>query len=178
MKKIYAFIFCILLAGGCFQMYGPIEDLPPSSYGYHSLTAVTITKDSLKHSVHTELAHDLHAAGKIYIYKNYLFVVESHAGIHIYDNADPHNPANISFIAIPGCGDIAVKDNTLYADNAIDLVAINISDPRTPAVTARMENVFPEIPMPTDYYYYYPIRSNPDPSKFVTIDWKDSVTKR
>jgi len=175
MKKIYMFSFCFLILGGCFNMYGhPPIDLP-ANYG-HALVAVTITKDSLKNSVRSMPGQNLHSAGKIYLYKNYLFVVEPRKGIHVYDNADPHNPANISFIAIPGCGDIAVKDNTLYADNATDLVAINISDPRNPAVTSRMENIFPEMPLPTGDYYYV-LKYNSDPTKFVTIEWKDTVIK-
>jgi hypothetical protein len=171
MKLKYLFIFSLFLFfGGCYENHWG----DPGPAQYYALKAVTITKDSLRNSIHTEAARDLHAAGKIYIYKNYLFVVEPGAGIHIYDDADPANPVNISFLAIPACGDIAVKDNILYVDNAIDMVALNITDPSNAKVTSRTEDVFPEL-TPTSDHFYYSIISNPDPAKYVTIGWKDTL---
>jgi hypothetical protein len=171
MKKKYLLIFFLFLSsGGCYEYH--TSDSGPAQY--YALKAVTITKDSLRKSVHSEAARDLHATGKIYIYKNYLFVVEPGLGIHVYDDADPVNPINISFIAILACGDIAVKYNTLYADNAIDMVALDITDPKNPKVTSRNEDVFPDITPSTDHFYYS-ILYNPDPANFVTIGWKDTL---
>ena len=155
---------------GCYNWNGG----DPVPYYYPAITAITISKDSLKKSVHTSAPSDIHQAGKIYVYKNYLLVVEPLSGIHIFDNSDPHNPTNINFISAPGCGDIAVKENALYVDNAIDLVTVDITDPRSPKVTARIEDVFPSLPIPTDRYYYN-ILDNPDPTKYVIIGWKDTT---
>src|SRR5258706_7186484 len=126
MKQKYLLIALLLLGSGCERIDGGGD---PGPAQYYALKAVTITKDSLRNSVHSEATRDLHSAGKIYVYKNYLFVVEPRAGVHIFNNADPANPVNLSFITIPAIGDVAVKDNTLYADNAIDLIALDISNP-------------------------------------------------
>ncbi|HHN47860.1 MAG TPA: hypothetical protein ENN08_02830, partial [Bacteroidales bacterium] len=50
-------------------------------------------------------------------------------GIHVVDNSNPASPQIISFIAIPGNYDLAIRGNILFADSYIDLVALDISDP-------------------------------------------------
>ena len=46
-------------------------------------------------------------------------------------------------IKIPGNIDMAVKDDVLYADSFIDLVAIDISNINAPREVHRVEDVFP-----------------------------------
>ena len=84
----------------------------------------------------------LENSGKIYVYGKYLIVGELFKGIHIFDNSDPSNPVNLSFISIPGNVDMAVKSSILYADNFIDLISFDISDPANPKYLSRVENVF------------------------------------
>lgn len=67
-------------------------------------------------------------SGKIYAYKNYIFINDKNKGIHVVDNTDPSNPKKISFIQIPGNVDISVKDDFLFADSLTDLVVLDISD--------------------------------------------------
>lgn len=45
------------------------------------------------------------------------------------DNTDPGNPQNLNFINIPGTGDMAINESILYADNYVDLLAFDISNP-------------------------------------------------
>lgn len=80
--------------------------------------------------------------GKIYIYGDYLFVNEQNKGIHIIDNSNPALPKFINFINIPGNVDMAVNDNILYADHYIDLLAIDISNPKSVKVVKTLEDVF------------------------------------
>ena len=80
--------------------------------------------------------------GKIYIYGNYLFVNEQNKGIHIIDNSNPALPRFVNFISIPGNVDMAVSDNILYADHYIDLLAIDISNPKSVKLVKRVEGVF------------------------------------
>ncbi len=80
--------------------------------------------------------------GKIYIYGDYLFVNEQNKGIHIIDNSNPALPKLINFISIPGNVDMAVNDNILYADHYIDLLAIDISNPKSVKVVKTVEGVF------------------------------------
>ena len=66
---------------------------------------------------------------------------------------DPADPENMGFIEIPGNVDIAIKNNTLYADSYVDLVAIDISDIENPEEVNRVEDVFPYTLPPYDENY-------------------------
>jgi hypothetical protein len=81
----------------------------------------------LRSSVKTEAPHELSNTGKIYFKDGYLYINEIDKGIHVIDNHDPSNPVAKSFIKIPGNYDLAIRNNILYADSYIDLVAIDIS---------------------------------------------------
>lgn len=64
---------------------------------------------------------------KAYEYKNYLFVTEKNAGLHIIDNKNVRNPINKAFLRIPFNENISIKDDVLYADSLDKLIAIDIS---------------------------------------------------
>ncbi len=57
--------------------------------------------------------------GKIYCKDNYIYVNELFKGVHVINNSHPANPVNEGFILVPGCVDMAVKENILYVDNAV-----------------------------------------------------------
>lgn len=80
--------------------------------------------------------------GKIYIFNDYLFINEPNKGIHIYNNANPNNPVNISFLQIPGNIDLAVHNNILYADSYIDLLAFDITAINNIKLVKRTPEVF------------------------------------
>ncbi|TCV15128.1 hypothetical protein EDC17_101524 [Sphingobacterium alimentarium] len=84
----------------------------------------------------------VNATGKIYIYKDYLFINEPTKGVHIFNNANPSNPIPISFLPISGNVDMAVKDNVLYADNHVDLLVYDLTNPASPSFLKRVEDVF------------------------------------
>ena len=85
----------------------------------------------------------LKSPGKIYLYGQYVLINEPGEGVHIINNADNKNPVIEKFIYIPGNFDIAVKNNILYADSYVDLLAIDISDIGNIRLVTRLENVFP-----------------------------------
>lgn len=105
-------------------------------------TNVTHSLMELRTQVRKENARAMERPGKMYIKGDYLFVNETKTGIHIINNKDRSHPEFITFINIPGNGDIAVRDNILYADSFSDLVAIDISDPQNPKEIDRVKNVF------------------------------------
>lgn len=90
-------------------------------------------------------------ASKIYYKDNYIYISESQKGVHIIDNTDPTKPINKRFISIQGCIDVAIKNNVMYADNVVDLIAIDLleAEKGVMKVLKRVENVFPE-PLPPD----------------------------
>lgn len=105
-------------------------------------TNVTRSVLELRTMLKTESPRSLERPGKMYIKGDYLFVNEVKEGIHIINNKDKSHPEFITFIRIPGNGDMAVRDNILYADSFTDLVAIDISDPQNPKEIERIKNVF------------------------------------
>ena len=104
---------------------------------------VYMTYDQLRSSVTSGQPQNLVNPGKIYFKDNYLFVNEVNKGIHIFNNSNPSSPQNIAFINVPGNIDITIKENILYVDNYIDLVAIDLSNINDCKVTKRINNVFP-----------------------------------
>ena len=80
------------------------------------------------------------------MYGNLILFNERNRGIHVIDNANPAAPANLLFLPVPGNIDIAVKDNILYADSYIDLVANDISDLNNIHEVNRVQGVFPYDP--------------------------------
>jgi len=81
--------------------------------------------------------------GKIYLYGSIVLLNEIGSGVHLIDNSNPEEPKFLKFISIPGNFDIAVKDNVLFADSYIDLLAIDISDIDQIQLLNRIENAFP-----------------------------------
>ena len=80
--------------------------------------------------------------GKIDIKDHYIYVGDVNLGVHIIDNSDPRNPVKVAFLQVYGNHDIAIKGETLYADNLEDLIAIDISDRENPQVISRIEDVY------------------------------------
>jgi len=110
---------------------------------------ILIERSELNNSVSFQDARQMCNTGKIYFKDDFIFLNEKYKGVHIIDNSNPGSPVNVGFIAIPGCIDIAIKNNTLYADNAVDLVAIKLTDNfNNVTVTKRIKNVFPEYTTP------------------------------
>lgn len=86
---------------------------------------------------------ELKDPGKIYLYGTTLLINERSEGVHVVDNSNPAAPIRTAFIKIPGNVDIAMRGNTLYADNYIDLLAIDIADLQNIRLTKRVEDAFP-----------------------------------
>ncbi|MEM6769173.1 MAG: hypothetical protein AAF597_01200 [Bacteroidota bacterium] len=81
-------------------------------------------------------------ASSFYVYENYLFMVENGRGLHIFDNTDSSNPRPITFMDAPGGQGISVRNNILYMNQFVDLVAFDLSNPENPTLIGRTEDVF------------------------------------
>lgn len=110
-------------------------------------------------------------AGKIYAFGNYIFQNDINAGIHIIDNSNKSNPVKIAFLKLPLSSEIAVKGNFLYANNYVDLVVFDITNPANPTFVKRVKNVFPpenqNYPAGTNNYFQCP-----DKSKGIVVSWE------
>ena len=131
---------------------------------------VYMSYDDLRKAVKTTGFTDLVNPGKIYFKDGYIFVNEEMKGIHIIDNRNPRSPQNLKFVEIPGNVDIAIKNNILYADSYVDLVAIDIADITNPKEVFRVKDVFPYLtPKPKNEGYRL---ASVDQEKGVVIDWE------
>ena len=130
---------------------------------------IYITYEELREPVTTEESRNLEKPGKIYFYQDYLFINEYLEGIHIIDNTNPSSPQNMGFINIPGNVDIAIKDDILYADSYVDLVALDISDLNQITEVSRLKDLFPYILPPYDENYRL---DDIDYTKGIVVDWE------
>ena len=101
-----------------------------------------MSKSAFRSSVEITVPQNIQEAGKIYAYKDYIFVNDVNKGVHIIDNSNPESPQAIKYINIPGNEDISVKDDFLYADSATDLVVFDLSDVNNVSIVERLEDVF------------------------------------
>lgn len=130
---------------------------------------IYLSYDDLREAVQYAEARDLKNPGKIYFKDDHIFINEEFEGVHIINNEDPANPQNIGFIEIPGNVDIAIKNNTLYADSYVDLVAIDISNLSSPEEVNREKDVFPYTLPPYDENYRV---ADIDEDEGVVTGWK------
>lgn len=112
--------------------------------------------------------------GKIYYKDSTIYVTESGWGVHVIDNSNPYQPVRIKFLQIPGCRDVAIKGNILYADNVTDLVAIDISNLDNITLLKRVEGLYPELDQesPEAYEGYFECV---DQTKGAVVGWETAL---
>jgi hypothetical protein len=129
----------------------------------------------LAESITQTRARDLVHPGKIYFKDNYIFIIEEKEGIHIYDNTDPAKPQNLTFIEVPGAVDMLIKEDVLYVDSYVDLVALSLTDLNNIKEVKRIKNVFPYTLPPYDEKY--PL-AEIDQDKGVVVGWEVKTVRQ
>lgn len=127
---------------GIFLLTSCSKDDNLEHYTYYK--PVYKSKTEVRANIKSGPVRNVVEAGKIFIKDNYLFLVDVNRGVHVVDITNINQPHKIAFIPIPGCADIAVRGNYLYADCDKDLVAINISNPTAASLKKVIPNIFPE----------------------------------
>lgn len=120
---------------------GCTKDMVTEKYTF--FRPVYKTKAEVKANIESAMAVNISTPGKLFVKGNYAYLNEINKGIHIIDFSNPSSPKNVAFINIPGCEDMAVRGNYLYADCYTDLVTMDISDPLHIVVKQFIEGVFP-----------------------------------
>ncbi len=164
MKKIAL----LLIAMSLFLSACPGEFVEPVVFT--SYEPVLMQREQMESSVRLEAGREINNPAKIYRKDGYLFISEKYKGIHIINNLDPKKPVNTGFIRIPGCVDVAMKGNILYADNATDLLAIDLSNLSQVAVVKRIKNAFPVL-LPPDLGEIPTAYAN-RPEDMIIVGWK------
>jgi len=158
-QLILASLISVLFLGSC-------QDRLLETYELNK--PVYMSYEDLRVAVRDTTPEEIIYPGKIYLYGDIIFVNEVREGIHVINNTDPANPQMISFIQIPGNVDLAIKNNILYADSYVDLVAIDISDLENIRELARFEDIFNwDIPA----YKSGSRVGDVNPSMGVVVDW-------
>ena len=151
-------ILCIALISSTF-LQSCTNDKADCAYTYMSYEPVYMSLETLRGTIQTTEARPIKNPGKFYYKYPYIFINEREEGLHVIYNRDPASPQNIAFIEIPGNVDIAMADNIMYADNYMDLVVLDLSDPENVQMVKRVENLF-------DTYYHI------DSENGLIVDWK------
>jgi hypothetical protein len=168
MKLKIFLLFALLVFSGCFDdrediiLYvGEVEGLRPVySQNWKEISSLPV--------------QPIQRLGKIYYKDQRIYVTEATKGIHIIDNTDPANPKPIHFIQVPGCRDIAIKNNVLYADNVVDLVALDISDLNNVTLLKRVPDMYDQLDQefPEAYEGYFECV---DPEKGTVVGWEPAT---
>lgn len=103
---------------------------------------ITMSLSDFRAAVKIVSPRPVKETGKIYSYKELVFINDVNRGIHVIDNSDPSAPEKISYIHIPQNTDLSVKDDKLFANSGKDLVVFDISNPQNIQQHNRLENVF------------------------------------
>ncbi len=80
--------------------------------------------------------------GKLVISGSFIFINEINKGIHVIDNTNPANPTAHFFWNIPGNKEFTLSENTLYADNGLHLLVIDISVPSQIKIVKYLANQY------------------------------------
>lgn len=139
------------------------DDYIPYASNY---APVVLNRADFEKSIKFSGTKSMQKAGKIYVYNQWIFISDTNKGFHVYDNTDPEAPVLKNFIEAPGVTDMAIRNNTIYINQAVDLVALTIN-PVTEQVQVlkRIPNIFPVKVSPDGFYQ--PVETN----KEVVVDW-------
>lgn len=157
MKTMLSMLLGIL---GLIALQGCVKDSVKRSYTFYR--PVYKTRAEVRQQVRSAAAQPVQLPGKLFYKDGYVFLNEIEKGVHIIDVRNVYQPRVVSFVAIPGCIDLAVRGNILYADLDTDLVAIDISNPLQVQVTKILSGVFP-------HRYYGSFVAD---SSRVIVDWE------
>lgn len=168
MKNLKLLLFSVTLAGSlslqsCFYNYHDDDDFPTQPH-YSHYEAVIMSRQQLESSIKITAPKNMIKAGKIYVKDHFIFITDENKGFHIYDNTNPSAPQLVSFLEVPGATDMAIKNNTIYINQAVDLVAVTINGSSV-TVNKRIENTFPQKISPDGWQHYAGENE-------IIVDWK------
>jgi len=109
--------------------------------------------------------------GTLCLYRNWVLLVEQYKGVHLIDNSDPANPVNKGFLTIPGCTDVAVRNDVFYVNSAVDLVGVNVDfTALTATELSRQKGILPNLATPNGYVPEY-IMEKCTSGEYVLVGW-------
>ncbi|HBR97743.1 MAG TPA: hypothetical protein DD979_10250 [Gammaproteobacteria bacterium] len=135
----------LTLASGLFFIIGS-DDFCADGECDHSADPVYMSYAALRSAVELTDPRPIRAGGNFVLYGDYLLINERNQGIHVIDNRDPAVPKAVAFITVPGNTSLVVRNDIIFADSFVDLVALATSDMKTLDEVSRQQDIFPYDP--------------------------------
>jgi len=110
---------------------------------YTFFRPVYATRETVKANIKSSAPELLQNPGKLVIKDNILYLNDLDKGIHVIDISHPAQLQQLAFIHIPGCIDMAINGNFLYADCYTDLEVLDITNPLQITVKQDLPGIFP-----------------------------------
>ena len=167
MKKTIPILIILLMfsLSSCFDNFNNPE--------YSEYKPVLMKRDVLEQSISFQGPRQLCRTGKMYFKDNFIYINEKYEGVHVIDNSNPAIPVSLGFIVIPGSVDMAMKNNILYVDNAVDLVSLDLSgDLDNIQLTKRIREIFPEDTPPDGLTMRPEFQKGSRPENTIIIGWE------
>jgi hypothetical protein len=185
LNKTSIYIAFILLVFGisCIER-DDFKNVPDSVLGYRPI--YFDSSININTLIYSTTPRPIKNSGKIYLYKQYLFVGEPSEGVHVFINSNPNTPAMLCFINIPYNYDIAIKDSILYADTYMGIVAINIAHLPDVKVLQHIRGFVETPPLPGDrtvftgrnFRSFKTYFECIDPNKGIVVGWREDTLKK
>ncbi len=151
------------------SLSGCLKDKQVKEVTFTANVPVYMSYEDLRNSIEVQEPTAIEDPAKVYLYGEYVFVSERDKGVHIYRDIRTAQPTPMAFINIPGNRDIASKDDVLYVDSYIDLVAFDISDINNPVIVDRESDALPyRFPKFDEQYHIYDV----DEEQGVVVGWE------
>lgn len=115
---------------------------------------------------------DIINPGKIFTYQDLLIVTIIDEGFHVIDNSTPESPRSVFFISVPGCTDVAVRDNIFFVNNYNDIVSFTFDINRNLQIVERLSDAMQNGNAPLERNTYFECV---DPAKGVVVGWESKV---
>ncbi|HUH25343.1 MAG TPA: hypothetical protein VLY87_01835 [Flavobacterium sp.] len=155
MKKSLILLFTLISATTLVSCIFEREDIDTYNYYPSRYNPVIMSRDAFEKSIVFKDVQPMKNAGKIYVKDQYVFIVDKNKGVHVYNNQNPNNPTEYAYLEIPGVTDLAIRNNNIFVNQSVDLVALNVNfNAKTVEVTKRIRQTFPIKVSPDGYTQY------------------------
>lgn len=153
-KGIFILIIMSSMLQSCWLLLGGSDDDINFNGNNTNFEAVVMEREAFEASFEMLPPQTISKAGKIYIKDNFLFVNDVNKGFQIYNYSNPTQPIPLVYLKTLGATDVAVRDNLLYINQAVDLITV-LYDTSTQSfsVIDRDRDVFPQKRAPNGQWH-------------------------
>ena len=163
--KASIYVLGLLVIGLMAQQFAPFR---PTNF-----EPIMMTRDEMEAAVSLQEARPIESPGKIWLYNDYIFLIEQYKGIHVIDNSNPAFSKTIAFIQVDGCTELTMKGNIIYANNAVDMIGIKLAASFDAIdVVSRNRYILPIISSPEPWADWYFIQKLP--GNMIIVSWQPS----